>query len=352
MSAQQVLCQYVDKYVQLSSRYGPDSEQVAEFFGTLKDLLLVELYFMKSVRLIVMEEELSGFVLYIENKLKDIVDSYKPGKNTFMTYFKHVMEYRALSYLAEIRKSNMTAYAYENYYISFVEEVAENSPEDAYMNGLESLEIQRKRKKLRDKIRYVCSLKPSRRRNLFIFLCTLLPYLSYDAVDDFCRTLNCDRDQTFAIADYLSTVQSNKDAIRGRRVYNQSRKDYFWMRKMEMEIELELDCSDTSDERLSSDICRIRNMISNIDAERGKMNVEYPVLGRLLNLEPSSIACAVFSSRKLLSAVLGERSPDSYIAKEARSASGKGRVKLDRFEPFAVFGISMIKRKQGYADAS
>ena len=349
MSAQQVLCQYVDKYVQLSSRYGADSVQVAEFFGKLKDLLLVELYFMKSVRLIVREEELSGFVLYVENKLKDIVDSYKPEKSAFMPYFKHIMEYRALSYLAEIRKTSLTAYAYESYYISFVEEVAERSPEDTYMNGLESQDIERKRKRLRDKLRYVCSLRPSRRRNLFIFLCTLLPYLSCDAVDDFCRTLNCDRDQTFAIADYLSSVQ-NDNTVRGSRIYNQSRRDYFWMRKME--IELEIGCSDKPDAKLSSDICRIRGIISNIDADRGKMNVEYPVLGKLLNLEPSGIACAVYSSRKLLSAVLGERSPDSYIAKEARAASGKGSVKLDRFEPFAVFGISAIKRKQGYADAS
>ena len=119
-----------------------------------------------------------------------------------------------------------------------------------------------------------------------------------------------------------------------------------------MEIELDIGCSDVRDEKLSSDICRIRSIISNIDADRGKMNVEYPVLGKLLNLKPSGIACAVHSSRKLLSAVLGERSPDSYIAKEARSAPSRSRVKLDRFEPFAVFDISMIKRKQGYAAAS
>lgn len=350
MTAQQVLCQYVDKYVQLSSRYGADSDQVTEFFGKLRDLLLVELYFMKSIRLIVMEEELSGFVLYVENKLKEIVDSYRPEISSFMPYFKHIMEYRALSYLAETRKNNLTDYAYENYYISFVEEVAECSPEVTYMNALESLDIERKRRKLREKLRYVCSCKPSRRRNLFIFLCTLLPFLSYDAVDDFSMTLNCDRDQTFAIADYLSSVRNDREQIRGSRIYNQNRKDYFWMRKME--IELDIGCSDAPDEKLSSDICRIRSIISNIEADRGKMNVEYPVLGKLLNLKPSGIACAVHSSRKLLSAVLGERSPDSYIAKEARSAPGRSRVKLDRFEPFAVFGISLIKRKHGYADAS
>ena len=209
MTAQQVLCQYVDKYVQLSSRYGADSDQVEEFYGKLKDLLLVELYFMKSVRLIVSEDELSGFVLYVENKLKDIVNSYRPEISSFMPYFKHMMEYRALSYLAETRKRNLTDYAYESYYISFMEEAAECSPEDAYMNALESLDIEKKRKKLREKLRYVCFCRPSRRRNLFIFLCTLLPYLSYDAVDDFCMTLNCDRDQTFAIADYLSSVRND-----------------------------------------------------------------------------------------------------------------------------------------------
>ena len=350
MNAQQVLCQYVDKYLQLSSRLGADSGKVTEAYGKLRDLLLMELYFMKSVRIIIPEEELSGFVIYIENKLRGIVDSYQPEKSGFMPYFKHIMEYRALSYLSEIQRHRLTASAYESYYMCHAEEVAERSPEDLYMEDLEKAEFERKRKKLLERLRYVCSCRPSRRRNLFILLCTLLPYLPYDAVDDFCKALNCDRVQTFAIADYLCSVQASGERIRGSRTYNRNRKDYLWMRKMEMEYVF--DRSDRRNENLSADICKTSALISNIDSEKRKMNVEYPVLGELLNMEPSSISCAVYCSRKLLSVILGEGSQSSYMAKEARSASGRKSVKLDRFEPFAVFGIVRIKKTGSLADAS
>ena len=213
-----------------------------------------------------------------------------------------------------------------------------------------ALDYEKKRKKLMEKLRYVCSLRPSRRRNLFIFLCTLIPFLSYKMIDDFCRLLNYDREQTFAIADYLCSVQNCRDKIRGSRTYNRNRKDYLWMHKMELEIDF--DRSDRHNERLFSEIEKLRDMISNIDSDRHKMNVEYPVLGKLLNLEPSSIACSVHSSRKLLSAVLGEGPQASHLTKEARSASDGKAVRLDLFRPFAVFGISRIDKEQVFADAS
>ena len=350
MTAQEVLSEYVDKYRQLFLHPDADSGKVTEVFCKLRDLLLVELYFMKSIRMLVREEEMSGFVIYIEKKLRRIVDSYRPDKSEFLPYFRHVMEYRALSYLEENRKRRLVACAYESYYMHHAEEVAERSPEEIYMEELEKRENDREQRKLTVRLRHVCACRPSRRKNLFIFLCTLLPHLSSDAIDDFCRILNCNKDQTFAIAEHLCSLQSESVMTRGSRMYSKNRRDYFWMRKMEMEYTF--DRSDRQDETLSGNLRRIMNIISNLEADRRKMNVEYSVLGRVLNMEPGQIANAVYSSRKLLSIVLGDGPQEGYIGKEARAVSGRKAARLDRFEPFKAFGISNIKRNMPYAEAS
>ncbi len=349
MNAQEVLCRYVDLYLQASVRPGEESGKAAEVFCKLRDLLLAELYFMKSVRILVKEEELSGFVIYIDKRLKSIVDSYRPDKSGFMHYFSHVAEYRALSYLAEKKKKKLTACAFENYCMLNAEEVAERSPEDVYIEREERKETERRQKRLMDKVRYVCACRPSRRRNLFVFMCTLLPYLSSDAIDNFCRVLNCDRKQTFAIAEYLCSVRAGEGSQRRSRTYSRTRRDCLWIRKMEMEYAF--DHSDRRNTALLDNINRIRTLISNYDCSRRKMNVEYPVLGELLNMAPSSIASAVYSSRKVLAAALGEGIPDSYIDKQAKTYAGRKQVKLDRFEPFSVFGITE-KKLSRFADAS
>ena len=342
MTAQEVLCQYVDKYIKLSSRYGESSKRVTDAYCKLRDLLLVELYFMKAVRGIVHEEDLSGFVLYIESRLRNIIDSYRPDQSPFLPYFEQIMEYRALSYVKQRRKRGLIALAYEHYYLHSAEEVAESSPEDAYMNNLDRLESERKRKKMMDRLRYVCACRPCRRRNLFILLCSLMPYLSSDAIDDFCRELNCNREQTFAIADYLRSALEQKDTTRGSRFYSRNRLDYLWSRKMEMEYAF--DHSDRRNVRLSDNIRRITTLISNLETDRRKMNVEYPVLGNLLNLEPCKIAYAVYSSRKLLDTVMnGNANDKSYIGMQARTTVGRRRVFLSRLDPFRDFGIKGLK---------
>ena len=350
MTAQEVLCQYVDKYIKLSDRYGESSKRVTDAYCKLKDLLLVELYFMKTVRIIVHEDDLSGFVIYIESRLRNIIDAYRPDRSAFMPYFKQVMEYRALSYVKQRRRRGLTALAYEHYYLHHAEEVAESSPEDAYMDSMDRLESERRRKKLMDRLRYVCACRPCRRRNLFILLCSLMPYLSSDAIDDFCRELNCNREQTFAIADYLRSAMENKDRTRGTRFYNRDRLDYLWSRKMEMEYAF--DHSDRRNKCLSDNIQRITDLISNLDTDRRKMNVEYPVLGKLLNLEPCRIAYAIYSARKLLDIVInGNSQGNSYIGIQARTTVGRRRVYLSRLDPFRDFGIRNLKAVR-YASAS
>ena len=341
MTAQQTLSDYVQRYLRLSSHYGPGSGKANEVFGKLRDLLIVEIYFMKTIRFIVHEEELSGFVLYVENGLRDIVDSFTTDVSQFPAYFKHVMEFRAFSYLRENRRKALTETAYGKTFLLCSEEVAEKSPEDFYMENEEKQEIRRHQKKLADKLRFVCACQPSRRRNLFIYICTLLPYLPSDTIDDFCTVLNCDRTQTFAIADYLCSLQHDYDIGRSSRAYYKSRVDHIRMRIMELEYTL--DCSDRQDEKLREEIGRFRMMLSNTETGRPKMNVEYPVIGEVLNLEPTAVATAVHASKKILSMLLGEIAGDGYISRQIKGHSYSRPPRLNRLEPFKAFGITVIK---------
>lgn len=340
MTAQETLSGYVDRYLKLSSRYGPDSDIVTDVYRKLRDLMIVEIYFMKSVRIIVHEEELSGFILYVERSLRDIVDAFKTDIGQFPVYFRHVMEFRAFSYLRDKRRRTSTEKAYERTFL-FQEEVAERSPEDCFFENQEKLEFEKQHRKIAERLRFVCNCHPSRRRNLFIFLCTLLPYLSSDAIDDFCSILNCDRRQTFAIADYLCAVQNESDTGRTSRSYFKARKDFFRMRLMELECSYEN--AGRHDSGLSDEIGRCRLMLSNRDSETRKMNVEYPILGEVLNLEPAKIASAVYYSRRILSMVLGNDSQDGYLGKQLKGRSYRKPGRMEKLEPFKAFGIKIIK---------
>ena len=175
MNSEELLLHHARTYLRLSEEFGPDAQCVREQYSKLRDLLIVEIYFMSSVRSILSAEEMSGFVLYVEGSLRTMIDSFDPKRESVMPFLKHNMENRALSYLAYERRTK----CFSSHFISTLIRDATS------------------------RLQYICWTNPTRQRHLFIFLCTLLPYVTSEIVDNFCRVLNIDRAQTTAIADYL-----------------------------------------------------------------------------------------------------------------------------------------------------
>lgn len=332
MDSEQLLCEQLRRYLELSSTEGQDSERTEKQYIRLRDMIIVEIYFMKSVRYIISDEEMSGFILYMEHYLFKIIADYDPEIGSFLPYLRKAMEYKAFSYLDCQSRERQVRRSYIRYYLP-QEAVSEPSPEDVFVQKENLFEEELQKLLSIMRLKKVCSLRPARQRWLFILLCTMMPNLSMDIIDTFCDAMNCDKRQTFAIADYIQTV-CRADYGRYSREYLLKRRDFYWMRTIELQGRIQTSLSTGLYERqLEYQRQQMKNLVWEIQSS--KMHIPYPVLGEILNLKPSIIASAVFQSKKILETAAG-------LNKKCRASAKVKEPVITRFEPFKVFNINLI----------
>ena len=340
MNSEELLLEQARLYIRLSGDPGADPERIEKEFNRLRDLVIVEVYFMKAIRSIITTDEMSGFVLFVEKDLRTMMETFDPGRAHIIPFLRHNMELRALSYLALIRRSRCLNSGISLRRITSGDKADQSGPEDIlFMEEQACNEPGTAAVKLRT----ICAARPSRRRNLFIFLCTLLPSLTTDTVDNFCRILNIDRAQTAVIADYLSDVSETDGESRKSRAYLRLRRNFYNMRRIELEshIRTALD-TDTLEKELEyqeSQLNRVHNRITHM-----RMNVRYSVLSELLGIVPHAIATAVYYSKNIFELVSME-DVSSYagpLRKSLQLAQRESGSEPPLFEPFSEFGITML----------
>jgi len=340
MDSEELLQKQVGLYIRLSGDPGADPERIKKEFIRLRDMVIVEVYFMKAVRSIITKDEMSGFILFVEKDVRTMIDAYDPQRSGILPFLRHCMELRALDYLATIRRSlclnswrSLNRLTPGNCFdqpgpedIVLMEEPPEEEPGTAVT-----------------RLRSICAARPSRRRNLFIFICTMLPSLTTDTVDNFCRILNIDRAQTRVIADYLSDMSETVRVIRKSRPYLRLRRNFFNMRRIELEAHL---MTALDRKPLERELAYQKTQLELIHAlmEHRKMNVRYRILSEVLRMDPHAIASAVYYAKKMLRLVSMEDT-SSYrgpFRKAMLHATDKPEVEPAVFEPFAEFGITVI----------
>ena len=335
MNSEALLQEHVVRYLRLCWKLGPDAETVNDEYRRIKDMLIVEIYFMKAVRRILTDDEMSGFVLYVEKDLRMMIDSFNPRRSTILAFLRHNMELRAMSYLAKNRRSRCFNTHFSNRLLTLGEETVQLGPEELVLRQQEELEKEERAGNVIDRLRHLCSIRPVKQRNLFIFLCTLLPCSSADMVDNFCSMLNIDKEQTFAIADYLAEMNSQVRMYRTSRGYLNMRRNYFLMRRIELELHIR---SALNEQKLMEKLEYQKKQLKTVhrEMEHTKMNVKYRILSEVLGITCSAIASAVFNAKKILEAASTDDDNFTYAA--------DGDPELRRFEPFDVFNITMIPR--------
>ena len=334
MNSEKLLLEHVSRYRMLSGELGPDARPVTDEYRRLKDLLIVEVYFMKPVRRIVSDDEMSGFVLYVEKDLRTMVDSYDFGRSPLLAFLTHNMELRAMSYLARTRRSRCFCSRFTNRLLAVGEDMVQPGPEEILLQQEESKD-DGDAGSIVDCIRYMCSVRPTKQRNLFIFLCTLLPCSSTDMVENFCVMLNIDSAQTFAISDYLTEIDDETCSSRPRREYLRMRRNYFLMRRIELEAHIR---SALDERKLARKLEYQRRRLRAVhqELERAKMNVKYRIISEVLGIGCAEIASAVYYAKKILKGASVRNA--GYIH------HANGKPQLRRFEPFEEFNITMIPR--------
>lgn len=346
-----ILQNHLQRYLGL--RKLKDSNSKAEAEKALQDLfelLIVEIYFMKCVRLTIPDEEMSGFVLYAKDYFRRVLSLYDPKKGPFMPFFSTAMERRATTYIKEKDKRDKLERFYILNYLPYEDTtmIAEPSPEEYLVRKEEENEDPEPFRKAEqtekaEKLRFVCAMKPLRQKRVFIFLCTQLPYLPVDTIDSICTTLNYDKDQTFQLARYLYCVENDRKCVRNSPRYNEMRREFFWSRSLELENRMRRTKSEEVQRMLdyNRQMCK-RPIDSGAPAKR---HVSYPELGRILNIKESTIATAVHDSKRLLKMITEDSIREDKILGRlfSEKADEICSVQASAFEPFKEFGIGPEK---------
>lgn len=327
-------------YLDRARDIGSEKEMKEQAYSTLKDLLIVEIYFMGNVRQIVTDDEMSGFILYLDTRLKSIINQYDPSKSSFRTYMSIAIERKACTYRSELKRKDQFETCYNINYLPYESFMVSEEPsaEDYFMTNQSNLgneigPIER--------LRYICAMNPLRQKRLFIFLCTLLPYLSAEMIDQICTLLNFDKNQTYAIADYLFLRMDTVNRRRNNLRYIGTRNNIFWIRSIELENAIRIG---NSNQKLSQKLKYNKAMLKKTTemASTMKKRVSYPEIGRVLNIKESMVAAAVFDSKRILQFVADSNSKvERSVARIFRCMDNQIlKAKVELFEPFKEFCIA------------
>ena len=77
MTGEQLISLNLKTYLSMKKQYGKDNPDVMKLYGKLKDMIIVEIYFMEDLRTLLDEEEMSGFVLFANDALDDIISCFR-----------------------------------------------------------------------------------------------------------------------------------------------------------------------------------------------------------------------------------------------------------------------------------
>ena len=349
MTAEELLSDRARRYIDLSERYGRTAQCVAETFNELRELTIIEVYFMKSVRSLLSVEEMSGFVIYVEGHVDRIINSYSDVRGEYPAFLRCAMERLALNYLKMKTSRERICSSYVRYYLPYSGPVASAGPEEDIIRPDLVAERDEQCSPVAERLRYMCARRPGRQKKIFIFLCTVISQLPDETVERICRVFNFDREQTFAVGDYLSTA--NFDRFRTDRsasIYYSGRLDYQWAKVVDKETSAW--CLGDRDASREAEACR-RTLWNLLEASRkAKKKIRYSLIAEVLNLDTETIATAVSLSSGYLRSMADERSLGtdySLRGFELLDEQERRNLSLPEFRPFDVFGISLIARPDG-----
>lgn len=335
MNGEQLISLNLKTYLSMKKVYGKDNPDVMKMYEKLKDMIIVEIYFMEDLRMLLDEEEMSGFVLFINDDLDLIIDGFRNNKGHFFPYLKESLQNRAMAYLNAKLKAIYMYSSYTQFSSPYSMNVAECSPEELYLSREGAREERRKKALMFNALRYLCSRVKSRRKKLFTFFCTIIPFLSRDVIDGFCESINCDREQTLIIAQRLSVIQERENNTRYSKFYLSNMVDFHWAKILEYEGHARM-APNPEVYKKKADLNRRRLKESLKSFFNAKMNISYAAVASILNLEPSIVANYVLCGKQILERVIS----DAQIIEETKHPRFKNN-RLTRFEPFRVFGIGI-----------
>lgn len=344
MTSEEVLSDRARRFLELSERFGRTARCTADSFNELRELTIVEIYFMKPVRSLITAEEMSGFVLYAESYVDRVIDSYRSGRGEYPMFLRCVMQKLACNYLKKMKTRERICSTYIRHYLPYCSPMFSPSPEEAVLAKEQPSGDGEDCAATAWRLKYLCMKRPEKHRKFFILFCAVYPLLSPETADRICRILNFRRSQTLALCDYMEKMN---DGIYGPRHLQKQcfseKMDYHWARLVASEASGEY----RTDPVAARKAARCRQTMKNLleTAGRSRKKINYGIIAEILNTDRNSVASAVFSSMRNL-----EELADDSCEQTMYSLNGLKKLTLEQrmelsipeFRPFEAFGVSLI----------
>ncbi len=344
------LSKSVINYQKLQAKGGEERKQ-KRLYEAIRTQSLVAIYTSAIIARVITEEEMSGFILYLDERLPTIVLSYDCKKSGYMDYLLQMAAYRALNYIAKKIKMAKMDFALAQYV--YVEQ-----QEQSYI-GWQSL-IEDDQTMYTDAetiniLRYLCKKRPSFQKKIFIYLLGVLPYLSSDVVSNICNSFNIDLEQTMCIFQRIYDKSNKPETVSRWQQFEQRRNknwSYFLYTQGELEYVSELGATKEV-QKLEEQFARykVRNESANSKLEAIRRKTSYTLIAKELHIPRGTVSSTAYFIRNVLEAIGLEKTKQEELAKKnglisiIRQSYQAEVVELPRFEPMLEFNLESSRKK-------
>ncbi len=348
------LADLVQKFVALNGKNPTETRHMRRLYRSIRNLCLVRVYTQPSIRKLIPEDEMSGFILELDSNLKAILFKYDPLKLDFDVYLKKAAEFKALNYLtAKMKRDRLETVALRTH----MNETYEDKWEIDWENLLQDDELFGiGNQKAIHTLRYMCSERPNFQKRLFIFVCTVLLSIPSTMLEKLCSSFGFDFTQTLVVNECIHEELEDTGKIHDRDMYVSKRnRNWSWLMYYQNQFVAEgNNAPDEYEKQLIKekiDLYKERMSTANNRLAGKRSKVGYPVISKILGIPEGTISSSVFTVKNLLKAILmdenefnenetalGPKAPNGLLSMIEESKEHE-IISLALFKPFETFNI-------------
>lgn len=348
-SGKERLADLVQRFLALNGKNPTETRHMRRLYRSIRDLCLVRVYTQPSIRKLISEDEMSGFILEMDAALKPILLKYDSRKLDFDIYLRKAAEFKAFNYLtAKAKRDRLEAVALKNHMTETYEDRWEpdweNLLQDDKLFGIGD-------QRAIHALRYMCSERPNFQKRLFIFVCTVLASIPSIMLEKLCSSFGFDFTQTLIINEFIHEELENSGKIQDRNLYVSKRnRNWAWLMYYQNQTVAEgCNAPDEYEKQLireKIELYKERRDMANSRLGKKRIKVGYQVISRILGIPEGTISSSVFTEKNLIEAILldekeedlGPKATGGLFSMIERSKRHE-ITGLAEFRPFEVFDI-------------
>ncbi len=334
------LSKSVISFQKLNEKHGRETEYMKKLYRSIREQCLVKVYMDTRIRKLISEEEMSGFIIYLEERLRPIILGFIPKNTSFEIFFMKVASYRALNYLSKKARKEKMDFALSKFV--FLEDQAKEFDDDCF--PFTDKQQSPKNARAVNILRHICTKRTSFQKRIFIYMISFVLYLKAETVEKICEDFNMNIEETFAISNKILqeiTDKSSKKKVKFLEMRNKN-----WSYLLYTQLELEQVCEENRFALLQEKEQRYidKNTLVNQKLDMLRKRTNYSLLSKVLKLPSGTISSTIYLVKNVLKAIETEEFENVLYERKLASfiQAPKEVEELPPFSPFEAFGINGI----------